>query len=72
MGLYNLRDLIQFQTKLTNQITGMKNHRALNCFTVSNLKLNNVFSDMFRNSSSSIINQILYVSELYLKRNVKA
>lgn len=42
LDICHLRDLIQFQTKLTNEITGMKNHHALNCLTVSNLKLNDV------------------------------
>ncbi len=53
-----LRDLLRFRMKLTNQITGMKN-RALNCLTVSNLKLDDVFSDVFGKSSRSIIAQIL-------------
>ena len=53
-----LRDLLRFRMKLTNQITGMKN-RALNCLTVSNLKLDDVFSDVFGKSSRSIIQQIL-------------
>lgn len=53
-----LRDLLRFRTKLTNQITSMKN-RALNCLTVSNLKLDDVFSDVFGKSSRSIIQQIL-------------
>lgn len=53
-----LRDLLRFRMKLTYQITGMKN-RALNCLTVSNLKLDDVFSDVFGKSSRSIIQQIL-------------
>ncbi|MCM1226684.1 MAG: IS110 family transposase [Clostridium sp.] len=53
-----LRDLLRFRMKLTYQITGMKN-RALNCLTVSNLKLDYVFSDVFGKSSRSIIKQIL-------------
>lgn len=53
-----LRDLLRFRMKLTDQNTGMKN-RALNCLTVSNLKLDDVFSDVFGKSSRSIINQIL-------------
>ncbi len=53
-----LRDLLRFRMKLTNQIVGMKN-RALNCLTVSNLKLDDVFSDVFGKSSRSIIQQIL-------------
>ena len=54
----HLRDLLRFRMKLTYQITGMKN-RALNCLTVSNLKLDDVFSDVFGKSSRSIIRQIL-------------
>lgn len=54
----HLRDLLRFRMKLTYQITGMKN-RALNCLTVSNLKLDDVFSDVFGKSSRSIIGQIL-------------
>ncbi len=53
-----LRDLLRFRMKLTNQIVGMKN-RALNCLTISNLKLDDVFSDVFGKSSRSIIQQIL-------------
>lgn len=53
-----LRDLLRFRMKLVNQITSMKN-RALNCLTVSNLKLDDVFSDVFGKSSRSIIQQIL-------------
>lgn len=53
-----LRDLLRFRMKLTYQITGMKN-RALNCLTVSNLKLYDVFSDVFGKSSRSIIKQII-------------
>ena len=53
-----LRDLMRYRTKLTNMITGEKN-RASNCLTVSNLKLDDVFSDVFGKSSRSIINYIL-------------
>ena len=53
-----LRDLMRFRMKLTYQVTGMKN-RALNCLTVSNLKLDDVFSDVFGKSSRFIIQQIL-------------
>ena len=49
-----LRDLV----KLTCMITGEKN-RAHNCLTVSNLKLDDVFSDIFGKSSRSITEQIL-------------
>lgn len=54
----HMRDLLRFRIKLTNQVSGMKN-RALNCLTVSNLKLDDVFTDAFGKSSRSIINYIL-------------
>ncbi len=53
-----LRDLMRYRMKLTNMITSEKN-RALNCLTVSNLKLDDVFSDVFGKSSRSIIQHIL-------------
>ena len=53
-----LRDLLRYRRKLTNMIAGEKN-RALNCLTVSNLKLDDVFSDVFGKSSRSIIFYIL-------------
>ncbi|MDD5934441.1 MAG: IS110 family transposase [Clostridiales bacterium] len=54
----HLRDLVRYRFKLTCMITGEKN-RAQNCLTVSNLKLDDVFSDVFGKSSRSIIEQIL-------------
>ena len=53
-----LRDLMRYRMKLTNMLTSEKN-RALNCLTVSNLKLDDVFSDVFGKSSRSIIAYIL-------------
>ncbi len=53
-----LRDLMRYRRKLTNMLTSEKN-RALNCLTVSNLKLDDVFSDVFGKSSRSIIQHIL-------------
>lgn len=53
-----LRDRIRYRIKLTNMLTGEKN-RAQNCLTVSNLELDDVFSDVFGKSSSSITNCIL-------------
>ena len=53
-----LRDLVRYHTKLTNFTTGEKN-RAQNCLTVSNLKLDSVFSDVFGKASSNIIGHIL-------------
>ena len=54
----HLRDLMRYRAKLTNMLTSEKN-RALNCLTVSNLKLDDVFSDVFGKSSRSIISYIL-------------
>lgn len=53
-----LRDLMRYRTKLTNMLTGEKNH-AQNCLTVSNLKLDDVLSDVFGKSSCSIVQHIL-------------
>ena len=53
-----LRDLVRYRGKLTNCLTGEKN-RAQNCLTVSNLKLDDVFSDVFGKSARSITEYIL-------------
>ena len=53
-----LRDLVRYRFKLTCMITGEKN-RAHNCLTVSNIKLDDVYSDIFGRSSRSITEQIL-------------
>ena len=53
-----LRDMVRYRTKLKNMITGEKN-RAQNCLTVSNLKLDDVFSDVFGKSSRSITEYML-------------
>ena len=49
---------MRYRMKLTNMLTGEKN-RAQNCLTVSNLKLDDVISDVFGKSSRSIIQHIL-------------
>lgn len=54
----HLRDLVRYHFKLICMITGEKN-RAQNCLTVSNLKLDDVFSDVFGKSSRSITEYIL-------------
>jgi len=53
-----LRDLVRYRFKLTNYTTGEKN-RAQNCLTVSNLKLDDVFSDVFGKSATAITTYIL-------------
>ena len=53
-----LRDLCRYWQKLTWCATGEKN-RAQNCLTVSNFKLDSVFSNVFGKSASAIINQLL-------------
>ena len=53
-----LRDLVRYHKKLTGFTVGEKN-RAQNCLTVSNLKLDSVFSDVFGKASSNIIDHIL-------------
>ena len=54
----HLRDLMRYRFKLTNCLTGEKN-RAQNCLTVSNLKLDDVFADVFGKSARSITEHIL-------------
>jgi len=53
-----LRDLIRYRVKLTNFTTGEKN-RAQNCLTVSNIKLDDVFTDVFGKSASAITDELL-------------
>lgn len=54
----HLRDLVRYLRKLTNMESGEKN-RAQNCLTVSNLKLDDVFSDVFGKSALSITRHII-------------
>jgi transposase len=53
-----LRDLCRYWMKLTWATTGEKN-RAQNCLTISNLKLDSVFSNVFGKSASAIIERKL-------------
>ena len=53
-----LRDLVRYHNKLTNYTTSEKN-RAQNCLTVSNIKLDDVFTDVFGKASSNIISYML-------------
>jgi transposase len=53
-----LRDLMRYRVKLTGFCTGEKN-RAQNCLTVSNIKLDDVFSDVFGKTASAITEQLL-------------
>ena len=57
-AIRQLRDLVRYRSKLTNMLTSEKN-RAHNCLTVSNLKLDDVFSDVLGKSSRSITEYIL-------------
>lgn len=68
---------MRYRVKLTNFSIGEKN-RAQNCLTVSNIKLDDVFSDVFGKSASAITDQLLLhpdgnfdVSE-YIDRRCKA
>lgn len=47
-GIRQLPNLAKYHFKLTCMITGEKN-RAHNCLTIYNLKLDDVFSDIFEN-----------------------
>lgn len=53
-----LRDLMRYRAKLTQISVGEKN-RAQNCLTVSNIKLDDVFTDVFGKSASAITDQLL-------------
>lgn len=71
-----LRDLVRYRWKLTNFTTGEKN-RAQNCLTVSNIKLDDVFSDVFGKAASAITTRLLENSESfdvapYLNKRIKA
>jgi len=71
-----LRDLVRYRLKLTNYTTGEKN-RAQNCLTVSNIKLDDVFSDVFGKTASAITDRLLKNNEpfdvtSYLTRKIKA
>lgn len=57
-AIRQLRDLVRYNVKLTSFTTGEKN-RAQNCLTVSNFKLDDVFSDVFGKSASAITVQLL-------------
>lgn len=71
-----LRDLVRYRSKLTNYTTGEKN-RAQNCLTVSNIKLDDVFSDVFGKAASAITERLLEKNEPfdvkpYLTKGIKA
>jgi len=53
-----LRDLTRYYRKLVGFSTGEKN-RAQNCLTVSNLKLDDVFSDVFGKSATAITDYLI-------------
>ena len=57
-NIRHLRDLMRYRFKLTNMIVGEKN-RTQNCLTVSNLTLDDVFTDVFGKSAMSITKYIL-------------
>ena len=70
-----LRDLVRYHWKLTNFNVGEKN-RAQNCLTVSNIKLDDVFSDVFGKAASAITPRLLESNEPfdvkpYLTKNIK-
>ena len=71
-----LRDLVRYRFKLTSFTTGEKN-RAQNCLTVSNIKLDDVFTDVFGKSASAITERLLENNEPfdikpYLTKGIKA
>jgi len=71
-----IRDLVRYHVKLTSCMTGEKN-RAQNCLTVSNIKLDDVFSDVFGKAASAITSRLLESNEPfdvrpYLTNGIKA
>lgn len=64
-NIRELRDLVRHRYKLTCMRTDEKN-RAQNCLTISNLKLDDVFSDVFGKSARFITGQILRPREKLL------
>jgi hypothetical protein len=53
-----MRDLMRYRLKLTSLCTAEKN-RVQNCLTISNIKLDDVFSDVFGKSAAAIMGQLL-------------
>ena len=53
-----LRDLVRYRWKLTNFTCGEKN-RAQNCLTISNIKLDDVFTDVFGKAATAITTRLL-------------
>ena len=53
-----LRDLCRYWFKLTSYTTGEKN-RSQNCLTISNFKLDDVFTNLTGKSATAIIEQLL-------------
>ena len=71
-----LRDLVRYHAKLTSCNVSEKN-RAKDCLTVSNIKLDDVFSDLNGKAASAIIARMLESNEPfdvspYLTKNIKA
>jgi len=71
-----LRDLVRYHFKLTSYTTGEKN-RAQNCLTVSGIKLDDVFSNVFGKAASAITERLLENNEPfdvkpYLTKGLKA
>ncbi|NCB27630.1 MAG: IS110 family transposase [Bacteroidia bacterium] len=71
-----LRDLVRYHWKLTNFTTGEKN-RAQNCLTVSNIKLDDVFTDVFGKAATAITTRLLENNEPFdvtpfLTKGIKA
>ena len=76
VDIRQLRDLVRYRVKLTSYMTGEKN-RAQNCLTVSNIKLDDVFSNVFGKAASAITEKLLESNEPfdvtpYLTKNLKA
>jgi len=58
VDIRQLRDLTRYYRKLVGFNTGEKN-RAQNCLTISNIKLDDVFSNVFGKSATAITGQLI-------------
>lgn len=62
VDIRQLQDLMRYRYKLTS-FTATEKNRAQNCLTVSNIKLDDVFSDVFGKTAAAITDKLLESSE---------
>ena len=59
VDIRQFRDLVRYRCKLNSFNVGEKNRAQNCCLTVSNIKLDDVFSDVFGKASTNIVNRLL-------------